>query len=136
MHQARSQQHHEVILKLIDPEFGPLAAACIHGDLDLSSEQIRRFYFYCVTLLRIQEEMFRQWREGAIATDRWVTTERTLAGMIDAPGYRACYWALRGSRDRQFAELIDKMIDSSGPAGPYDLEAELFSTVSIAGRTG
>lgn len=124
MHQARSQQHHEVILKLTDPEFGPLATAGMHGDLDLSNEQIRRFYFFAVTLLRIQEEMFRQWREGAIATDRWKTTERLLASMISAPGYRSCYWALQRSFDKEFTNLVGKMIDSSGPAGPFDLEAE------------
>ena len=124
MHQARSQQHHEVMLKLTDPEFGPLATAGIHGDLELSNEQIRRFYFFSVTLLRIQEEMFRQWREGAIATDRWLTTERSLAGMISAPGFRSCYWALQGSFDKEFTNLVDKMIENSGPADTYDLEAE------------
>ena len=132
MHQARSEQLHEAILKLTDAEFGPLATAGIHGDLALSNEQIRRFYFYCVTLLRIQEEMFRQWREGAIAIDRWASTEQTLAGMISAPGYRSCFWALRGSLDEGFAELIDKMIESAGPAVPYDLEAEWRAGVQRA----
>ena len=132
MHQARSQQHHEVILKLTDAEFGPLITAGFHGDLSLDNQQVRRMYFYSVTLLRIQEEIFRQWREGAIAIDRWRTTERMLAGMISAPGYRSCFWMLRSGFDKEFAELVDKMIETAGPAVPHDLEAEWRAGVQRA----
>jgi len=132
MHQARSQQHHEVILKLTDAEFGPLITSGLHGDSNLDDQQVRRFYFYLATLLRIHEEIFRQWREGAIAIDRWGTTERMIAGMISAPGYRSCFWMLRSSLDREFAEALDKMIESAGPAVPFNLEAEWRTGVQRA----
>ncbi len=124
MNQARSVQLHDVMLKLTDAEFGPLFTSAIHGNLDLNDEQIRRFYFYAVTMLRIHEEMYRQWREGMIAADRWKTTERTLAGAMTSPGYQACFSAVRGSLDKEFAELIDEMIESSPAAASYDLAAE------------
>jgi len=75
-------------------------------------------------MLRIHEEMYRQSREGMIATDRWKTTARALAGAMTSPGYQACFSALRGSLDKEFAELIDGMIESSPAATSYDLAAE------------
>ena len=96
----------------------------VHGNLDLNDEQIRRFYFYAVTMLRIHEEMYRQRREGMIAANRWKTTERTLAGVMTSPGYQACFSSLRGSLDKEFAELIDEMIETSPAAASYDLAAE------------
>ena len=132
MHQARSQQLHETILLLTDPELGPLIKAGLHGDTDLDDAQIRRFYFYGATQLRLQEEIFRQWREGTIGTDRWRTTERMITGMASAPGYRSCFWMLRGGLDVEFVRLLDKIINESGPASTYALEAEWRAGVGRA----
>jgi len=129
MHQARSQQLHETILMLTDPELGPLIKAGLHGGTDLDDRQVLRFYFYATTQLRIQEEIFRQWREGTIGIDRWRTTERMIAGMASAPGYRSCFWMLRGGLDVDFVGLLDKIVDDSGPATTFDLEAEWRSGV-------
>ena len=88
-------------------------------------------------MLRIHEEMYRQRREGMIAVDRWKTTERSLAGVMTSPGYQACFSALRGSLDKEFAELIDEMIETSPAAASYDLAAEWregVRTQSAAGR--
>ena len=132
MHQARSQQLHEMILMLTDSDLGPLIRAGLHGDTNLDDSQVRRFYFYGATQLRIQEEIFRQWREGTIGTNRWRTTERMITGMASAPGYRSCFWMLRSGLDVHFVQLVDKIIDDAGPATTFDLEAEWRSGVSRA----
>lgn len=132
MHQARSQQLHETILLLTDPELGPLIKAGLHGQTDLDDAQVRRFYFYGATQLRLQEEIFRQWREGTIGTDRWKTTERMIRGMASAPGYRSCFWMLRSGLDVEFVQLLDQMISDSGPAAEFHLEAEWRAGVDRA----
>ena len=138
MHQARSQQLHNMILMLTDPELGPLIKAGLHGDTDLDDSQVRRFYFYGATQLRIQEEIFRQWREGTIGSDRWRTTERMITGMASAPGYRSCFWMLRSALDVDFVRLLDKIIDDSGSATAFDLEAEWRKGVgrAVSANTG
>ena len=93
---------------LTDSELGPLIKAGLHGDTELNDQQVLRFYFYATTLLRIQEEIFRQWREGTIGTDRWRTTDRMITGMASAPGYRSCFWMLRSGLDVDFVRLLDK----------------------------
>jgi len=132
MHQARSQQLHETTLMLTDPELGPLIKAGLHGDTELNDQQVLRFYFYGATQLRIQEEIFRQWREGTIGTDRWRTTERMITGLASAPGYRSCFWMLRSGLDVDFVRLLDQKINASGPATTFDLEAEWRSGVGRA----
>ncbi len=132
MHQARSQQLHEATLLLTDPELGPLIKAGLHGDTDLNDAQVRRFYFFGATQLRIQEEIFRQWKEGTIGPDRWRTTERMVKGMLTAPGYRSCFWMLRSGLDVEFVELLDQMINDSGPATDYDLEEDWRAGVDRA----
>ncbi len=132
MHQARSQQLHEITLMLTDPELGPLIKAGLHGDTGLNDTQVRRFYFFGATQLRLQEEIFRQWKEGTIGTDRWRTTERMLKGMAAAPGFRSCFWMLRNGLDVAFVELLDGMINESGPATAYELEAEWRAGVDRA----
>ena len=42
MHQARSQQIHEITLMLTDPELGALIKAGLHGDTALNDAQVRR----------------------------------------------------------------------------------------------
>jgi hypothetical protein len=118
MHQARSEQFHEYTLKLTDPEFGPLARAAFHASDALDDEQIYRFYFYASTVLRFFEEMYRQWQDGMIATTRWQTTEKSLAGILRAPGYRATYKALRGTLDTGFVRAVDDLLqrDRDRPA--------------------
>lgn len=111
MHQARSEQFHEYTLKLTDPEFGPLARAAFHAKDTLDDEQIHRFYFYASTVLRFFEEMYRQWCDGMISTARWQTTQKSLAGILRAPGYRASYKALRGSLDTRFVQTVDSLIE-------------------------
>ena len=73
-----------------------------------------------------------KWRERTIGTDRWKTTERMITGMASAPGYRSCYWMLRGGLDAEFVRLLDKIIDDSGPATSFALEAEWRSGVGRA----
>lgn len=113
MHQARSLQFHEYTLKLTDPEFGPLARAALSADETLDDDQVQRFYFYASTMLRFFEEMYRQWQEGMIAGERWQTTERSLSGILRAPGYRAVYKALRGTLDGDFAARVDGLIENA-----------------------
>lgn len=113
MHQARSLQFHEYTLHLTDPEFGPLARSAFHAKDDLDDEQVHRFYFYATSVLRFFEEMFRQWQDGMIATDRWRTSEKSLDGILRAPGYRASYRALRGSLDPRFVQTVDGLIASA-----------------------
>jgi hypothetical protein len=57
MHQARSQQLHQLTLLLTDPELGPIIKAGLHGDSKLDDSQVRRFYFFAATQLRLQEEI-------------------------------------------------------------------------------
>ena len=132
MHQARSQQLHETTLLLTDPELGPLIKAGLHGDTELNDAQVLRFYFFGSTQLRLQEEIFRQWKEGTIGTDRWRTTERMIKGMASAPGFRSCFGMLRSGLDAEFVELLDKLINDSGPATTYDFEAEWRAGVDRA----
>ncbi len=120
MHQARSERFHEYTMKLTDAEFGPLARAGFHALADLDDDQVHRFYFYAVTVLRTFEEMHRQWLEGLIADARWETTQRTLAGIIRAPGYHAAYLALRGGLDSGFATLVDDLIEAARGAPMID----------------
>lgn len=136
MHQARSEQFHDVVLKMTDVEFGPLVTAATHGDTKLTDEQIQRFYFYAVTAIRIFEEMFRQWREGTIANSRWETSRRTLAAIIRSPGYRACYWAIRESLDTDFVSLIDGYIAQEPEATALDLPAQWRAGVERAKSSG
>ena len=132
MHQARSQQLHEITLMLTDPELGPLIKAGLHGDTGLNDTQVRRFYFYGATQLRLQEEIFRQWKDGTIGTDRWRTTERMLKGMASAPGFQSCFWMLKNALDVEFVELVDQLISDSGPATAYDFETEWRAGVDRA----
>lgn len=132
MHQARSEQFHEVMLKMTDPEFGPVVTAATHGDTKLTNEQIQRFYFYAITAIRIFEEMFRQWHEGTIADNRWETSKRTLTGILRSVGYRSCYWAIRGSLDKDFVLLIDSLIAQEPEAQALDLPAQWRAGVERA----
>jgi hypothetical protein len=132
MHQARSQQLHDTTLMLTDSELGPLIKAGLHGDTALNDAQVLRFYFFGATQLRLQEEIFRQWKEGTIGTDRWRTTERMVRGMASAPGFRSCFWMLRNDLDVEFVELLDQLIEKSGPATGFELEREWRAGVDRA----
>ena len=134
MHQARIEQFHDMILHMTDPEFAPIATAAMHGDLTLGEEQVRRFYFYGVSQLRAFEEMFRQWQDGMLATDRWETSQRTLAGMIRAPGYRGCFNALRSALDPRFVALVDRIIASNAATPGFDPMEDWRSGVNSAIR--
>ena len=136
MHQARSEQFQEVMLKMTDPDFGPLVTSATHGDVTLTDEQIQRFYFYAVTAIRIFEEMYRQWREGTIADNRWETSKRTLAAIIRSAGYRSCYWAIRASLDKDFASLIDEILAKEPIALALDLPDQWRSGVERAMSNG
>src|SRR5688572_24462650 len=81
MHQARSEQFQEIMLRMVDPELAKFATSAIHGDKSLSDEQIEMFYFFGASVLRIFEELFRQNREGTIADDRWSSSKQTLQGI-------------------------------------------------------
>ena len=110
MHQARSEQFQEIVLRMADPELSKFVTSAIHGDRSLTDEQIQRFYFFGVSILRIFEELFRQNREGTIADDRWRSSKQTLEGIMGSPGYRATYAIMKGSLDKEFEELIDGFI--------------------------
>ena len=123
MHQARSEQYQDIVLRMMDSEFTQLVTAGIRGDKSLPDEQIQRFYFYGVSILRIFEELFRQHREGTIADDRWESSQQTLVGIMRSPGYRATYAILKGSLDKEFEQLIDECVLSSPESAPIDLPA-------------
>ena len=123
MHQARSEQFQEIMLRMTDPEFSQFVTAAIHGDKNLPNEQIQRFYFYGVTIFRIFEELFRQHREGTIAEDRWNSSSQTLRGLMRAPGYRATYAILRTNLDSEFSKVIDEMVALDPSSEPLDLAA-------------
>lgn len=120
MHQARIVQFNENLQRMTDPEFAPIATAAMHGDMTLSEEQLRRFYFFGVSQFRVFEEMFRQWQDGMLATERWETSRRTLAGMIRAPGYRGCYHAIRNGLDPRFVALVDDVIAENATKASFD----------------
>ena len=121
MHQSRSEQYQEVMLRLADPEFNQIATSAVRGDAALTDNQIRQFYFYAVTVLRIFEETFKQWREGTIAADRWESSEKTLNGIMRSPGYRACFGILRSNLDSDFVLLLESMVSAAPDAQPLDL---------------
>jgi hypothetical protein len=138
MHQARSALFHEYTLKLSEPEFGPLARAAFQAKDELDDEQVHRFYFYASTVLRFFEEMFRQWRDGMIATERWQSTQKSLTGLLRAPGYRAIYKALRGGLDPGFVATVDALIERTRGSSMIDpvkewraaVEADRASTLA------
>jgi hypothetical protein len=130
MHQARNEQFLEHMLILTDPEFAALARAGFSGDSDLDDDQVYRFYFFAVTLIRFLEEMYRQWHDGMIATERWNTTKRTLDGLLRAPGFRATYSALRGSLDPGFVVLSDEMIGNAKGGPIIDLVGDWRAAVA------
>lgn len=130
MHQARNEQFLDHMLMLTDPEFASLARAGFSGDSDLNDDQVYRFYFFAVTLIRFLEEMYRQWRDGMIATERWNTTKRTLDGLLRAPGFRSTYSALRGSLDPGFVALSDEMVDNAEGGPIIDLVRDWRTSVA------
>ena len=121
MHQARSEQYQDIILRMTEPEFTEFVGAGIHGDASLSDRQIEQFYYFGVSILRIFEELFRQNREGTIAEDRWASSLKTLLGIMRSPGYRATYAILKGSLDPEFEALIDAHIRANPAPEPLDL---------------
>lgn len=123
MHQARSEQYQDIILRMTDAAFTEFASAGIRGDKSLPDRQIQQFYFYGVSILRIFEELFRQNREGTIADDRWRSSEKTLIGIMRSPGYRAVYTILRGSLDKDFEKLLDDYIRANPEPAQLDLAA-------------
>lgn len=142
MHQARNEQFHEYMLKLADPEFGPLARAGFRADSEPDDDQILRFYYYTVTLLRFFEEMYRQSRDGMISAERWNTSKGSLGGILRAPGVRASYMVLRGLLDPGFVALADELIDRGKGSPLVDSVAEWRTAAaadlagSQAGRSG
>ena len=124
MNQARGELFHEYTLRLLDPEFSPLAQAAFRADPDLSDEQIHRFYYFASTVLRFFEEIYREWREGMLGNDRWETTQRTMRGILRAPGYRASYKVLRGNLDPGIVTLMDSMIRDDRDSPGIDPIAE------------
>ena len=123
MHQARSEQFQEVMLRMADAEFSQFVTPALYGDKSLSDDQIQRFYFYGVSILRIFEELFRQRREGTIAEDRWESSQQTLQGIMQAPGNRATYAILRDSLDPEFTSLVDEMVQTGAGVQRLDLAA-------------
>ena len=121
MHQARSEQFQEVMLRMADAEFSQFVMPALHGDKNLSDDRIQRFYFHGVSILRIFEELFRQRREGTIAEDRWKSSKQTLQGIMRAPGNRATYAILRDSLDPDFTSLIDEMVRTDPSAQRLNL---------------
>ena len=121
MHQARSEQFQEIMLRMADAEFSQFVTSALHGDKNLSDDRIQRFYFYGVSILRIFEELFRQRSEGTIAEDRWKSSKQTLQGIMRAPGNRATYAILRGSLDPEFTRLIDDMVRANPDVQRIDL---------------
>lgn len=124
MHQARAELFHEYTSRLSDPEFGPLARAAFRADENLDAEQIHRFYFYSSTMLRFFEEVYRQWREGLIADERWDTSRRSLTGAMRMPGFRATYKVLRSTVDTGFAAVADAIVDQTRARTVIDPVAE------------
>lgn len=123
MHQARSEQYQDIILRMTEAEFVEFSSAGIQGDVSLSDRQIQQFYYFGVSILRIFEELFRQNREGTIADDRWASSQKTLLGIMRSPGYRATYAILKGSLDAEFEALIDEHIRANPAPAPLDLAA-------------
>lgn len=121
MHQARSEQYQDIILRMTDASFTEFVAAGIRGDKSLPDSQVQQFYYFGVSILRIFEELFRQNREGTIADDRWQSSEKTLIGIMRSPGYRAVYTILRGSLDKDFEQLLDDCIRANPAPVPLDL---------------
>ncbi len=135
MHQSRNEQFLDHMLMLTDPEFAKLARAGFAGSTELTDDQVYRFYFFVVTLIRFLEEMYRQWQDGMIATERWNTTQRTLDGLLRAPGFRSTYNALRGALDHGFVALADSMIENATGGPAIDLVADWRAGVASGPNT-
>lgn len=132
MHQARSEQYQDIILRMTDAAFTEFVAAGIRGDKSLPDRQVQQFYYFGVSILRIFEELFRQNREGTIADDRWRSSEKTLVGIMRSPGYRAVYTILRGSLDQDFEKLLDDHIRANPAPVPLDLAGMWRDALSSA----
>lgn len=135
MHQARSEQFNEYMLKLTDQDFGRLASAGFRGDPELDDDQVLRFYYFTVTLLRFFEEMYRQSCDGMITAERWETTQRSLEGILRAPGVRASYKVLKSLLDPGFVSLADELIEKGKGTPMIDSVAQWRAAVA-GDRTG
>jgi len=111
MHLGRTMLMHETMLKMLDPDLGPLVTAGHRVAPEMRDDEIMRYYLFAVATTRNFEELFREWQEGMLADDRWMTTRNVLRGVLRAPGYRAILRVLRDGLDPAFVAVTDTLIE-------------------------
>ena len=123
--QSYVEMYNTITSELVKPEIADIWSRGFRDFSTLSGTEAVQFSAIAGQLMRVFESAHAQWRSGAIETQLWQASERTLSDSMTMAGFRQWWDYRKHWYSKDFQDLIDGLnLDQTAQAPYPDMIAE------------